>query len=507
MSFVNTLTQVSDLENQRLTASAQVLKLFVFILFVLLVLKIRAGHRANRITNQHGRQICELPGDARVSKFAFSQQLSDQGKALAGGEPYIIRNGRARELVVTKPEHIYDFYKGDTKHHPKPPYLNMGMYFSGILGHAVGAIAGERWSMIRRYFDPEFSFQTARQAIPQLSETINRWLDNLPLQGTGTEKGFALEIRKPCRFLPLRLAAEFVYGEVFDEERLSALLELNVLHEVILHDVIANKRLATRLGCWFDRKAAKRMEEFRFRWREFNLGIIQSAREASQVCPAERIYRGVEKGDLKHEEFLHTLDEILFANVDVSSAVLNTLFEHLAVNTAFQQKLRGEIEAHIQSCNHTPDTDTNRNTNIHTGKYLSKQDTLLNYALMEAMRLSPAFAFSLPECTAVPKEIGGYRVPARCPVVIDAKRLNADPATWGKDGDTYRPERFRDIPPSKPRYGFMRFGVGAASGRCLGKHLADVLFKLTLMAVFVRYSLHSLQDGPEIEFRYVDVKI
>ncbi|GFF56671.1 conserved hypothetical protein [Aspergillus udagawae] len=507
MGFVNALTQASDLEKQRLRDKPQVLKLFVLIFFVLLVLKIRARHRASRITNQHGRQICELPGDARVSKFAFSQQLSDQGKALAGGEPFIIRNGRARELVVTKPEHIYDFYKGDTKHHPKPPYLNMGKYFSGILGHAVGAIAGERWSMIRRYFDPEFSFQSARQAIPQLSASINRWLDDLPLQGTGTEKGFALEIKKPCRFLPLRLAAEFVYGEVFDDERFSALLELNVLHEVILHDVIANKRLATSLGCWLDRKAAERMEEFCATWREFNLRIIQSAREASQMCPAERIYRGVEKGDLKLEEFLHTLDEILFANVDVSSAVLNTLFEHLAANTAFQQKLRAGIEAHIQSRNHTPDTDTDTDTNAHTGKYLSKQDTLLNYAVMEAMRLSPAFAFSLPECTAVPKEIGGYRVPARCPVVIDAKRLNADPATWGKDGDTYRPERFRDILPSKLRYGFMRFGVGAASGRCLGKHLADTVFKLTLMAVLERYSLHSGQDGPDIiELRYMNQK-
>ncbi|KAJ5121045.1 uncharacterized protein N7515_009006 [Penicillium bovifimosum] len=528
MGFINIQTQASDLEKQRLRASPQVLKLLVLILLVLLVLKISARHRANRITNQHGRKICEIPGDARVSKFAFSQQLSDHGKALAGGEPFIIRNGRARELVVTKPEHIYDFYKGDTRHHPKPPYLNMGKYFSGhvtpfrvpLAPYVFGAIAGERWLMIRRYFDPEFSFQSARRAIPQLSASINRWLDDLPLQATATKKGFALELKKPCRFLPLRLAAEFVYGEVFDDEvayltlhppsiplqLFSALLELNILHEVILHDVIANKRLATSLGCWLDRNAAKRIQEFRSRWREFNLRIVQSARKGSQVCPTEKIYRGVERGDLKHEEFLHTLDEILFANVDVSSAVLNTLFEHLAANTAFQQKLRGEIDAHVGSRTRTPDTDTDMDTNTHTEKYLSKQDSHLNYAVMEAMRLSPAFAFSLPECTAVPKEIGGYRVPARCPVVIDAKRLNADPATWGKDSDTYRPERFRDITPSKLRYGFMRFGVGAASGRCLGKHLADTVFKLTLLAVLERYSLHSGQDEPEIEVRYMNQK-
>ncbi|EPS34238.1 hypothetical protein PDE_09202 [Penicillium oxalicum 114-2] len=487
-------------------------KWFVLILCILLVLKIAARRRSSRIINQHGKTIPEVPGDARVSKFAFSQQLSDQGKALAREEPFIIRNGRARELVVTKPEHIYDFYKGDTKHHPKPPYLNMGKYFSGILGHAVGALAGDRWSVIRRYFDPEFSFQVARQAIPQLSASIDRWLDDLPRQTTtqiiNSRGGFALELKKPCRFLPLRLAAEFVYGEVFNDEVLfAALLQLNVLHEVILHDVIANKRLATNLGCWLDRSATKRMNEFRLQWKKFNLGIIHSARRGSHLCPAEKIYRGVETGDLKLEEFLHTLDEILFANVDVSSAVLNTLFEHLASNTTFQQRLCEEITAQTQTHTQTPSpTSIDTDTTTHTGKYLSKQDTLLHYAVMEAMRFSPAFAFSLPECTAVPKEIGGYRVPARCPVVIDAKRLNADPATWGKDADVYRPERFREIASSKLRYGFMRFGVGAASGRCLGKHLADAIFKLSLMAVLQRYSLHLGQNGSEIELRYVQRK-
>ncbi|PKX89253.1 uncharacterized protein P174DRAFT_425184 [Aspergillus novofumigatus IBT 16806] len=93
-----------------------------------------------------------------------------------------------------------------------------------------------------------------------------------------------------------------------------------------------------------------------------------------------------------------------------------------------------------------------------------------------------------------------------CPVVIDAKRLNADPATWGKDSDIYHPERFWNILSSKLRYRFMQFGVGVASGRCLGKHLADTLFKLTLMAVLKQYSLHSGQGGPEIELRYMNQK-
>jgi len=43
------------------------------------------------------------------------------------------------------------------------------------------------------------------------------------------------------------------------------------------------------------------------------------------------------------------------------------------------------------------------------------------------------------------------------------------------------------IPPLKCRYELMRFGVGGNSGRCMGKHFADAIFKLAAMAVLQRY--------------------
>lgn len=103
-------------------------------------------------------------------------------------------------------------------------------------------------------------------------------------------------------------------------------------------------------------------------------------------------------------------------------------------------------------------------------------------------------AFSLPECTSTDKKIGGYKVPANTAVVIDARRLNADPDSWGADGGEFRPERFRQMPLSKCRYSYMRFGTGGASGRCLGKNVADIVFKLTVMEVLKRFSL-SRPDG------------
>lgn len=87
-------------------------------------------------------------------------------------------------------------------------------------------------------------------------------------------------------------------------------------------------------------------------------------------------------------------------------------------------------------------------------------------------------------------------------MVIDTRRLNTDPVTWGDDGTEFRPKRFLRMPPGKCRYGFMRFGAGGASGRCLGKNVADVVFKLTAIEVLQRYSLtiSKVQAEGQIEF-------
>lgn len=104
-------------------------------------------------------------------------------------------------------------------------------------------------------------------------------------------------------------------------------------------------------------------------------------------------------------------------------------------------------------------------------------------------------AFSLPECTAIPKVIGGYSIPAHTPVVIDTQRLNQEDVTWGPDGAEFRPDRFSEMPKEKLRCGFMRFGTGAASGRCLGKHVADVVFKLTTITLLGQCSLSILDPN------------
>lgn len=59
------------------------------------------------------------------------------------------------------------------------------------------------------------------------------------------------------------------------------LLKLNDLHEVVLQDVILNRKLISKLWNWIDRAAAGRMNEYNTRWRDFNIKIIERARTVS----------------------------------------------------------------------------------------------------------------------------------------------------------------------------------------------------------------------------------
>jgi cytochrome P450 monooxygenase len=87
--------------------------------------------------------------------------------------------------------------------------------------------------------------------------------------------------------------------------------------------------------------------------------------------------------------------------------------------------------------------------------------------------------------------IGRYKIPAHTPFVIDVCRLNTNALTWGADGSEFRPERFSELSPNDYRYGFMRFGI--VSGKCLGKHMADVLMKVALIIILEKYKIEEVE--------------
>ncbi|KAE8408054.1 cytochrome P450 [Aspergillus pseudonomiae] len=307
---------------------------------------------------------------------------------------------------------------------------------------------------MRAHFEPEFSHLASVNMTDTFAMEIEKWTLELSKgrdlhQQEATLRSFHRNPTEACRYLPFRLTGLTVYGDALDAETYQDLVHLNDLHEQVMLDAFFGRFTVSKIFNILPTQSRRRLDTFKATWEKLNLDIIAKART-----------------------FLETMDELLFTNIDVTSTVAFLLI-NIAANQSFQSSLREEITAKQSQ------------PSYNLGEYVLEKDTLLHYAAMESVRMSPALWFSLPEKTAAEKIIGGYRIPAQTPAVIDWKRLNTTPAIWGSDGERFRPERFADISPMAYRYGLLRFGIGR--GRCLGKNIADMMLKMVTVAIVQRY--------------------
>ena len=99
-------------------------------------------------------------------------------------------------------------------------------------------------------------------------------------------------------------------------------------------------------------------------------------------------------------QLLHSLDEILLLNVDVSFAATSFALADLARYRDIQEQVRQEIDKVLQGCDPSSFPD------------LEKKLPYMEIVLKESARMNPALALSLPERTVKPvTDLGGYQIP------------------------------------------------------------------------------------------------
>ncbi|EEP81630.1 predicted protein [Uncinocarpus reesii 1704] len=398
-------------------------------------------------------------GTSKAAIVFLPLQTSKQGEDLAHDEPYILRNGKHREVVIHTAEHVREFLRNDSKDHFRPTDLNFGDYFYQVLGQCVGALSGEPWRAVRRYFDPAYTHNAGLGLIPSFQAEVVKWLTALKNDSLRSGVGrMVVHAPTSCKLLPLRVIPLSFYGEAFDDEAYSHLLRISKLQGQALKYAVTGRWQKYRWYNLLPTSSSQVLEQYHRDWRKFNMGILETARN-----------------------YLQTIDEMIFTNIDITGNVIAFMFTQLAKHPEFQQKLYEEIIA--QKCE----------SELDLKQYITQQSTLLHYLCLESVRLHPAIWFSVPEYTAIDKVIGRYKIPAQTPVIIDVRRLNTNALTWGPDGGEFRPERFASLSPNEYRYGFMRFGV--VSGRCLGKHMADVLMKIAIITILKQYRIEEVEKN------------
>ena len=328
------------------------------------------------------------------------------------------------------------------------------------------------------------------------------------------------------KFLPFLILARVIYGSLSDQ-LLDDLISLTSIREAIFNRVIAGGVSRFWISRYLPLASNTMLQEYKTRWAAFNA----SARSHAATMAAEKttneegimiteradvpilhMYDAMDRGEISEEELLQTLDEILWANLDVTLGGLSWTLVYLAANQSAQSKLRDEILSMRNRSSQSIEDNIHTNTSVPKctfPEYLSStSSTYLASCILESARLRPFAAFSVPQAAPSPRLLSSYIIPAGTNFIVDAYALNVENPIWGPDRKEYRPERWHELERrnkneigggSGTRYIYWRFGFGAR--QCLGKYLADLILRQAVVEVLERWRVEVLEGNEEEEVK------
>ena len=358
---------------------------------------------------------------------------------------------------------------------------------SQVLGKCLGLISGNDYTNLRNILSPFFTYQQSIVYLDRIQARTDEYLEGLlpHLAANDTE-----DLAEKCRiqidpvndfkFLPFLMVADVLYGRLSPDME-DQLLAMAPVRETLFQHVIAGGSSRFRISKWWPNTEANRLlKTFQQQWTVFNAQAYERAVEQgwSSEAVVVPLFQAAQRGAISWDHCHQTLDEMLFANLDVTMGALSWNLVHLADNPNVQSKLRTGL--------------VQLSTEAEYQKYIQSSDTLLAACILESSRLRPLAAFTVPQAAPTDRLIDEYNIPARTNLVIDTYALNIKNEYWGADRDVYRPERFTALARSDLRYQFWRFGFGPR--QCLGKYVADLILR-TIMATMVRkFTLHIPMD-------------
>ena len=385
---------------------------------------------------------------------------------------------------MTRPEDVRTVYK-DSDQHVKAANNNAGWLMGEILGKCVGLISGTRWQALRSLVEWPFTCKNAAPTIAHIERRTKEHFNFLNVHGR-LAQGLINPV-DDLKTLPFWIIADIIYGKLTAEME-GELRSIIPIRESLFRRVISGK--LSRFWCSQYLPSATNQElwNFQHKWVDFNEKAYHKSLAEGNDTPLVQMFRGAQHGKTSFRELYQTLDEMLFANLDVTIGALSWNLLFLGEHQGFQEVLRNEVT-----------TERRGAPGVTTGwkEYLVSPSTLLAASIFESARLKPLAAFSVPQATRTDRTISDFVVPAGTNYIVDAYALNVRNPYWGDDSTDYRPERFLECSPIDTRYHYWRFGFGPRS--CMGKYIADLMLRVILAHLVENYHLELIRDGNDWE--------
>lgn len=344
------------------------------------------------------------------------------------------------------------------------------------MGDGVGFLSQEEWKKVHEVVATPFA-QKPITYVSLVERRVRSSFETLQKRYEVSENKGQLNLRpaSDLQMLPFLIISDILYGN------LPANLEESLMRAVKLRTKIWESSFKGglslfRWGQFLQPSLRKEVQQFHVQWSQFNDRAHQHAMQTDLSLPIISLYASVQQGHISRTNLLHSLDEALFANIDVTigSFSWNPLF--LAMHQDVQDELRQEIHQKRKAAEGNPDIML---------QYLSGNVTLLSACVRESGRLKPIANYTYPQSLPTERVVGGYSIPAGSYVLVDSNALNIRNATWGHDREQYRPQRFLEESATASRYRLWRYGFGPR--QCMAQHVADVILKVLLSYVIENF--------------------
>lgn len=241
--------------------------------------------------------------------------------------------------------------------------------FHQILGECMGLINGTEWRTIRDGVISSFTHSAIQMKKEHISTESRGFVQNLV---ASQPKRFIAQAAASVERFPFFCTGTHVYGWLTEDEK-STLWQLGQRSLHMMGHVLSGGVFRFSFAKWWYPQAVEDLNNFARDWFAFNEKVYNSRRERNLMLPIVCMWKQMENGDITREHLLHTLSEILFANLDVSKGTLSWLVIYLASDKNVQQGILDEMKQNKDSID----------------EYCARKDTLLAYSLLETMRLRP----------------------------------------------------------------------------------------------------------------------
>ncbi|KAF2850553.1 cytochrome P450 [Plenodomus tracheiphilus IPT5] len=424
------------------------------------------------IKSTDGRQnLPTLPfvwpnGQGNVEKYLRGRQNSIKWGA-EYGSLYRIWSGFHGEIILTNPTDIETVFR-DSHTHIKASANDSGHYMYQLLGICLGLVSKKEWQSLRKATEAPFTRTATTTYVDRVLTHANKHVASL--METKSSEIWLLRPSADLRVYPFLALADLLYGELTPALKVR-LLEIIPGRDSVFAHMLYGGITRYAWAKYLPIKPNLEMRTFKQAWGKWNDDAHAEALRKGEPAPIVEMYSHVAQGTATREALLQTLDEMLFANLDVTIGALAWAFVFIAAYPHVQARLLSEIKAAAT------DPETNK-------AYLMSQSNYLHHILLEGGRLRPVAAFSVAQACPTARQVGEFYLPAGSKFVVDAHALNVRDPLWGPDNTTFRPERWAEggVQRAKDvRYCYWRFGFGPRV--CLGKYVVDLMMKAIIVEV------------------------